>query len=202
MIAPRTEVCYSTTMKHFTPFSDNIVFYDSEFSSLDIHTGELLSVGMVKYTGEELYLEIAYDGPVSEWVKEHIGDLLVSKNKVSRHEAKKRIRAFLGDAKPYLVALFNQFDMACWHKLFAGEYDTEPNYWVPIDFASILFACGINPEKGIDPHERELFYKRIGINTKNYNRHNALDDARLLRDLYMVLRKKHPNFMKLFKKNA
>lgn len=187
-------------MKHFTPFSENIVFYDGEFSSLDIHTGELLSVGLVKYTGEELYLELAYDGPVSDWVKEHLGDLLASKNRVSREQAKEKIRTFLGNAKPHLVALFNQFDMAFWHKLFAGEYDTEPNHWAPIDFASILFACGINPEKGIDPHERELFYKKLGIDTKKYNRHNALDDARLLRDMYMALRKKHPDLLKIFRK--
>ena len=41
------------------PFSNNVIFYDAEFSNVDPYTGELLSIGMVKVSGEELYLELA-----------------------------------------------------------------------------------------------------------------------------------------------
>ncbi len=54
------------------PFSDNVIFYDTEFSNLDPYAGEILSIGMVKISGEEIYLELEHTGPVGDWVKEHI----------------------------------------------------------------------------------------------------------------------------------
>jgi hypothetical protein len=39
-----------------TPYSDNIVFVDTEFSGLEHYLGELISIGLVKPGGEELYL--------------------------------------------------------------------------------------------------------------------------------------------------
>ena len=176
------------------PFSQNVIFYDAEFSDLDAYNGELLSVALVKYSGEELYLELDYDGPVSEWVSEHMSHLLSSEKKISRSDARERIISFVGEDKPFLVAYVNQFDMAFWHKLFHIEdhdclySNHEPNHWIPIDFASILFGFGINPEhpsrKG-----REDFYRQFGIDVAKYDYHNALDDARLLRDVWMILEK-------------
>jgi hypothetical protein len=48
----------------FYPYTDNLIFYDSEFSSLDPYEGEILSIGMVKPNGQELYLELEYEGEV------------------------------------------------------------------------------------------------------------------------------------------
>ena len=73
------------------PFSDNIIFLDTEFSSLDPYKGEILSMGLVKIDGEELYLELEYDGEVDEWVKENIIPNL-RESKMSRGEAIKRIK--------------------------------------------------------------------------------------------------------------
>ncbi len=42
-------------------FSENIIFFDTEFSSLNPYEGEILSIGLVKPNGEELYLELEYD---------------------------------------------------------------------------------------------------------------------------------------------
>ena len=53
----------------FKPYSKNIIFLDTEFSSLDSNKGEILSIGLVKLDGKELYLELEYDSPVSDWVK-------------------------------------------------------------------------------------------------------------------------------------
>jgi hypothetical protein len=36
----------------------NIVFIDTEFSDLDPYKGEVLSIGAIKLTGEEFYIEI------------------------------------------------------------------------------------------------------------------------------------------------
>ena len=53
-------------------FSDNIVFFDTEFSTLDPYKGEILSIGLVRVNGEELYLELEHEGEVSDWTKQNI----------------------------------------------------------------------------------------------------------------------------------
>lgn len=152
------------------PFTTNVIFLDTEFSDLDPYKGEILSVGLVKPNGEELYLELEYDGPVSDWVEEHIIPTLTAP-KVSREEAKRKIKEFIGSGMPYMVAYVNQFDDVYFHKLFQG--DALPYYWLPIDFASIMFAAGLDPESQVvEPFP-------------GYREHHALDDAKFLRDCYM-----------------
>lgn len=152
------------------PFTENIVFLDTEFSSLNPYEGEILSIGLVKPNGEEFYIELEYDGPVSDWVKEHILPTLKGP-KVSREEAKQKIKEFIGSSKSYMVAYVNQFDDVYFHKLFQG--DELPYYWLPIDFASMMFAAGLNPETLLTGYDGK------------YVEHHALDDAKLLRDCYI-----------------
>ncbi len=167
----------------FNPYSENIIFFDTEFSSLDPYIGEILSVGMVKLNGEELYLELEYGGEVNDWVKENILPAL-GNIKVSRVEAVKQISKFIGKNKPYLVAYVNQFDIVYLRKLM-GHGD-KPYHWLPIDFASILFGLGINPEAYFSD-DKENFLKQIGIDASKYKIHNALDDAKLLREVYLKM---------------
>lgn len=164
------------------PFSKNIIFVDTEFSTLDPYKGEILSIGLVKMNGEELYLELEYKGEVSDWVKEHVLPLFRSQ-KVSREEAKKRIREFVGKKKPYPLAYVDAFDSVYLYKLFNEEEN--PFFWIPIDFASVLFGLGINPSSFND--KKEEFCKKNGIDICGYKQHNALDDAKLLRDIYLKL---------------
>jgi DNA polymerase III epsilon subunit-like protein len=162
-------------------FSENIIFFDTEFSSLNPYRGEILSMGLIKFTGEELYLELDYDGEVDEWVKKNVLPLL-QQPKVSREEALEVVDGFVGDSKPYLMAYVNQFDAVYWYKLI--EYGKNPFHWIPIDFASILFAAGRNPQS-YDWRHRDNFFREFGIDYSHYREHHALDDARLLRDVYL-----------------
>src|SRR4030066_1628453 len=59
----RTFCSFVVKLKNMKPFSDNIVFLDTEFSSLDPYKGEILSIGLVKMNGDGLYLELEYTGP-------------------------------------------------------------------------------------------------------------------------------------------
>ena len=152
------------------PFTDNIIFFDTEFSTLNPYEGEILSIGLVKSSGEELYLELEYDGPTSDWVKENILPTLKA-SKVSRDEAKRKIKEFVGSAMPYMVAYINQYDDVYLNKLFLD--DTRPFYWLPIDFASMMFVIGLDPES------------KIIKSFPGYREHNALDDAKLLRICYL-----------------
>ena len=152
------------------PFTDNIIFLDTEFSDLNPYNGEVLSIGLVKPGGEELYLELEYDGSVSDWVRQDIIPMLTAP-KVSREEARRRIKEFVGKGMPYAVAYVNQYDDVYLNKLFQG--DEKPWHWLPIDFASMMFAVGLDPES------------QIVESFPGYREHNALDDAKLLRDCYM-----------------
>lgn len=163
------------------PFSKNIIFVDTEFSTLNPYKGEILSIGLVKLNGEELYLELEYDGEISDWVKGNILPTLVQK-KVSKKNAIDLIKEFVGDSKSYMVAYVNQFDAIYIYKLFG--VDGHPFHWLPIDFASMLFGEGRNPEELVDFKDT---CEEFGIDCAKYNQHNALDDAKLLREVYLKM---------------
>ncbi len=171
--------------KKLQPFSEDIVFFDAEFTGHDLANDQLMSIGMVSLDGErEMYFELDYDKEhVSEWVRENVVPYL-TQEKISREDARTRIREFCGKSEPHLVATVNQYDMAFWHKLFNGE--EEPIHPIPIDFASMLFAIGLNPARDIDG-EKKNFFASIGVDTEKYQIHNALDDARLMREAYIIL---------------
>lgn len=171
----------------------NIIFLDTEFTDLNPRVGELLSIGLVKMTGEELYLELKYKNKVHPWVKKKVLPFLKNK-KISRGEAVKKIEKFIGKPtkqkdvdgkvrkkKPYLMAYVNQFDAMYWYELFADP-KKHPAFWIPIDFASILFSQGYDPEC----MRKDKFFKDLKIDRSKYNQHNALDDAKLLKEVYLA----------------
>jgi len=166
------------------PYSKNIIFFDTEFSSLDLRKGEILSLAFVKLSGEELYLELEFGREVDEWPRNNILPNL-TKDKVSKEQAIKLIEQFIGNDKPYVVAYVNQFDMAYFYKLFGLDNFNDKFNWIPIDYASILFSLGINPEVLVN--REKSFFDKMQIDLSKYTQHNALDDARLLRELYLKL---------------
>lgn len=170
------------------PFSNNIIFIDTEFSSLNPYKGEILSIGLVKPNGEELYLELEYDGEIDDWPKEHILPTLIQP-KISKDGARKMIKKFIGDTKPRLVAYINSFDMVYLYKLLGLEECNKIFHWTPIDLASLFFADGIDPEILNNWNENE-FLKKLEIDVSRYKQHNALDDAKMVREVYLKIFKK------------
>ena len=166
------------------PFSNNIIFFDTEFSSLELNRGEILSLALVKLNGEELYLELENGSEVDQWPRENILPTLNDK-KVSKEQAIKLIEEFVGNENPYLVAYINQFDMAYFYKLIGLSRFNNKFNWVPIDFASILFSRGINPDIMSDWNQD--FLGKLGIDVSKLKQHNALDDTKLLREVYLKL---------------
>jgi len=148
-----------------------------------------LSLGFVKMNGEELYLELEFKGEADKWPRENILPSL-SKDKVTPEEAVRKIEEFIGKERPYLMAYVNQFDMAYFYKLFGLDNFNERFSWIPIDLASILFAMNINPEILVE--REQSFFDKIGIDLAKYQQHNALDDAKLVKEVY--LRLSHDSF--------
>lgn len=160
-------------------FSKNIIFIDTEFSTLDPYKGEILSIGIVKLSGESLYLELKFEGEVSAWVRENILPTLKDK-KVSKKRAIQMINKFVGKKKPHVIGFIPQHDTLYLYKLFG--IDNHPFNWFPIDFASVLFSQGINPKD----YFKKSFLNKIGVDTKKYlHTHNALDDALILREAFI-----------------
>ncbi len=166
----------------------NLVFIDTEFSDLNPKNGELLSVGMAKLSGEELYLELEFDGEYNPWVAKHVKPHLKDM-KLSHKQVERKIREFLGESNPYAIAFIDNYDLIYLTNMFgAGKL---PFRWMTIDFASILFAHGINPVKFMPDEKGAIsFYKELKVDLKKYRKHHALDDARLLRDVWKKLTQK------------
>lgn len=170
-------------------FSDNIIFFDTEFSTLDPYKGEILSIGMAKMNGEELYLEIEHKGEVSPWVRENLMSFL-TQPKVSRREAGIQIKKFAGSTNPYLISYVNEFDAPYLYKLLEVNdmrgNKALPFHWIILDFASILFTLGRDPSLLVD-EKKDIFLKDLDIDISKYRAHHALDDAKILRDVYLKL---------------
>jgi len=171
------------------PFENkNIIFVDTEFTDLDPYKGEILSIGIVKLNGEELYIELEHKGETSAWVKRNIIKMLDGL-KFSREQAVVQIQEFLGDTQPFMVGFVDNYDVIYLTKLFG--VGNLPFKWMTVDFASVLFAMGTNPVKFQQDHESaKTFYKTLGIDTKKFKHHHALDDARLLREVWLKITSK------------
>jgi hypothetical protein len=157
------------------PYADNVVFVDVEFSGLEFYLGELISIAVVKPNGEELYLELEYSGPVSEFARREVLPKLTGPT-VPPAEAAARIKACVGDGKPYMVSEGGHYDVLYVYKLFGIE--EQPFNWVSLDFTSMLFSHGIRPRT-------DDFAAELGIDRSKYRAHHALDDARCLREMYL-----------------
>ena len=152
---------------------------DGEFTGLKADGTELVSIALIKSSGEELYLELDYAGKLDDWVKENVVPYL-SGEKVSKEEAKRRIIEFVGPDKPYLMSYYTPFDWMGICGLF-GCWDS-PFFWIPLDFGTILHVNGFKFDT-----EMIEFAKSKGIDTSIYKKHYALDDARLLKAFYELL---------------
>ena len=94
-----------------TPYEPSeIIFIDTEFSDLDPMTGEIVSLGIVTLSGDELYLELEAPATSSEWVRKHILPTL-TQPKVSVEQAKQLVHHFIGPRQPYAVAFVDNDDV-------------------------------------------------------------------------------------------
>ncbi len=174
-------------MTPFKPFSENIIFYDTEFSSQDPYIGEILSIGAVKMNGEEFYCEVEYEGEYSDWVKENLLDTLTGQ-KLTRAEAVESLQSFIGSDCPYMVCHGNGSDVVYTRKL-SGLNDLG-FHEVVIDFAAILFGLGYDPSIFRNNDFTELA-NMLGVPATVGHNHNALDDAKFLREVYIALENKN-----------
>ncbi len=166
------------------PYDNRILFFDAEFSSLRFEESALLSFGAVTMDGATYYCEIAYDGPVSDFVRDNVLPSLTGP-KITLAQARTEIAAFIrahyGDAVPFLMTYVYKYDAFHWYKLFG--HDDDLSHRIILDFASMLFACGIDPEAH-SASRRDDFLRALGVDPASFAKHDALADAQALRAAY------------------
>jgi hypothetical protein len=145
-------------------------FLDTEYNGWG---GALLSLALVPDDGEELYLTLDWDGPLEEWVERHVipyldavPEPLVSP-RMNRIDAARTVAHYLaGDPDPVIVADWPE-DIALFNALLL----TGPGTMVEVPPLTFKFL--------------ELSGFSTAANSKVP--HNALHDARSLRDHMLTL---------------
>ena len=145
-------------------------FLDTEYNGW---AGALLSLALVPEDGEELYLTLDWSGPLEAWVERYVvpyldtvPEALVSP-RLSRADAARSVSHYLaGDPEPLIVADWPE-DIAHFNMLLL----TGPGAMVEV------------------PPLRFQFVELLGFSTAANSKvpHNALHDARALRDHLLTL---------------
>lgn len=145
-------------------------FLDTEYNGMG---GALLSLALVPDEGDELYLTLQTDQPLVEWVERHVAPYLdsvpeqLSCPRLSRHDAGKELERYLRhDEDPLIVA-----------------------DW-PEDIAQFCTLLITGPGDMLEL--RDLSFRLVpmsNFSTAANSRvpHNALHDARALRDHVLAL---------------
>ncbi len=182
-----------------------IVFIDTEFTGEHAYT-TLVSLGIITLDNQELYITLNdySEEQVTPWLKENVISHIDPSNSISSSEAYVKVENFLsnyanhkklyivsrGLLQDYLLLIqlyhYSKPQEKFFHALnFLPEY---LNHHAGIDLNTLLRTAGIDPS--ID-----LF----DFNSKSSSeliRHRSIDDAKLVRDTFLKL-KKHPSILKL-----
>lgn len=176
------------------------IFYDSEFTGLHQHT-TLISIGLVAENGLEFYAEFTdYDATqCDEWINKNV---LKHTRWLSNEPPKEPICENINKStnicanktviKEKLSEWLQQFSMIeiwadCYAydwilfcELFGGAREIPQNiFYIPGDLATMFILKGLNPDT-----DREQFAE---LEKSQPTRHNALNDALVVRSCYQKL---------------
>ena len=177
-----------------------IVFIDGEFTGEHART-TLISLGVVTLEGAELYLTLNdyAEEQVSDWVAANVLADIDPTGAVDSAQAYRLLDGFLSDyaagQRLYVVSagllqdvvlMFELYHHACPEREYFHALHCLPGYLqhhAMIDLNTLFRVCGVDPAV-----DRAIFAgSRPGL-----RRHNALDDARVVRDCFLKLMKEEP----------
>jgi 3' exoribonuclease, RNase T-like len=175
------------------------VFFDSEFTGLHKNT-TLISIGFVSENGHTFYAELNdYDGSqVDDWLRENVINNLQFNSissyvnesedgaqfvymKGSKETLKASLTAWLSQfEKVELWSDCLSYDFVLFNDIFGHAFSIPKHvYYIPFDI------CTMFKLKGVDPDiSREAF---VGENNSGHHKHNALDDAFIIKKCYAKL---------------
>lgn len=173
------------------------VFFDTEFTGLRQST-TLVSIGLIAETGETFYAEFTdYDtSQVDSWLQANVIDkLYLVDGKFVGNPKEWTIKASAEFVKVALYEWFDKFDsVEIWSdclsydwvlfcQIFGHAFNIPKNiYYIPFDI------CTLFKTKDIDPDiNREKYAYGEVLTEMNERKHNALWDAKVIRDCYNKL---------------
>ncbi len=176
------------------------VFFDTEFTGLHQNT-TLISIGCVSDSGKEFYAEFTdYDkSQVDGWLQENVLDNLTLQPlgnpnapvvwpKIHFCGTKDRIKTELSKwlSKFDDVEIWSDtlaYDWVLFNQLFGHAFSIPENvYYIPFDIATLMKVSGIDPDIN-----REDFAGMHEAKTTDV-KHNALWDAKVIRQCYEMLK--------------
>lgn len=173
------------------------IFFDTEFTGL--HQGTtLISIGCVAESGQEFYAELTdYDkSQIDEWLQENVIDNLylsediISSGGYNQLEVRSSQNVVVAQLDNWLdqfdaVEMWSDalaYDWVLFCQLWGHAFNIPKNvYYIPFDIVTLMKVKGIDPDIN-----REDF---VGIKefNKSQAKHNALWDAKIIKQCYMKL---------------
>jgi len=173
------------------------VFFDTEFTGLHQNT-TLVSIGLVAETGETFYAEFTdFDkSQVNDWLQENVIDrLYLEDGKYTGNPKEWTIKACTEFVKAALTEWFAKFDkVEIWSdclsydwvlfcQIFGHAFNIPSNvYYIPFDICTLFKAQGVDPDIS-----REKYAYGEYLSEMKDQKHNALWDAKVIRDCYLKL---------------
>lgn len=180
------------------------IFFDTEFTGLHQNT-TLISIGLISECGKTFYAELTdYDkSQIDDWLQKNvIGNLTLENDfrkelklfKETTVDFSKENCRYLGGVPDLKLTLQNwlsqfgsveiwsdclSYDWVLFNQIFGHAFNIPKNvYYIPFDICTLFYAKGIDPDIS-----REEF---SGL-TENSVKHNALWDAKVIRECFLKL---------------
>lgn len=163
------------------------IFFDTEFTGLHKNT-TLISIGCISEDGKTFYAELTdYDkSQIDDWLQENVIDNLANSLGTlyrmadetaygTKEEVARKLQEWLSQWET--VEMWSDclaYDWVLFNDLFGHAFDIPKNvYYIPFDICTLFTLRNIDPDIN-----REEFAGVDGI------KHNALHDAKVIRDCY------------------
>lgn len=180
------------------------IFFDTEFTGLHKNT-TLISIGLVSEDNRQFYAElIDYDeNQCDSWIQENVVNHLYSKNWEIRENnyisnyhigGKYEIAKVLGNwfaqfDNVELVSDVCHYDMVLLIDLFGGAFQLPKKvcpacYDINQDIARVY---NISLQEAFDKSREDILYQHYKDNAIKGDKHNALYDAKVIKELYQIL---------------
>ena len=167
------------------------IFFDTEFTGLHQYT-TLISIGLVSECGKTFYAEFNdYDKTqIDEWLQKNvIANLKFKEPKYVETRSSIELRDNTSNIKFQLKQWLEQFekvefwgdclayDWVLFNQIFGHAFNRpKAIYYIPFDL------CTLFKLKGIDP---DVSRKEFAGITSGSEKHNALSDAKVIRECYL-----------------
>lgn len=181
------------------------IFFDTEFTGLHKDT-TLISIGLVSEDGRQFYAELTdYDlEQCNDWIEKNVLENLITYRDDNFEKANYIPNLHVGDKQDISKSLKNWFkqfdfvelisdvshyDFVLFIDLFGTAFDLPKNV-CPVCYdinQDIARKYNIPQQEAFDKSREDILFQAYKENVINGDKHNALYDAKVIRELYQIL---------------